>query len=184
MFDTLTQDLQENILRFIPNHYITLFRLMCKTTRNMSNGRFIVFIQLPVYRRKNIYNPETNYKHWLSNQLNIPVNHEIIRFLNWRNSPYKLPHNHIHTSNDKWFNYIINNMRITKFHLINEPDTTLSTCDTKPIFKRKDTPFNNYKKWKKSQLRLEHSYPIPKVLLSVYKLEDGFNTKIYNESLP
>lgn len=179
MFSNLTHDLQEIILHYISNHHLTLFRLMCKTTRDMSNGRFIAFIQLPVYKHKDIYDPRVNYKYWFAVSNPLPKYSQRSRIL----YDIKTPHNISYTPNDEWFNYIINNMRISKFHLINKPDTTHSTSDTKPVFlgKKPHTPFNNYKQWKKNQLGLPHSYPI---WMNQWKLEDGFNPKIYNESLP
>ena len=188
MFASLIRDLQEIILKSIPNHYLTLFRLISKNTLDMSNRRFISFITLPVYDGKNIYDPETNYKYWRANQLNLPINISIIKInkLLFNDDVLRFYYsNSSYTPNDKWFNYIINNMRITKFHLINKSPIN-SICTIKPLFKGKKplSPLNNYKEWKKYTLGLSHSHPIRSNKLSTYKLQDGFNPKIYNESFP
>lgn len=180
MFSNLTHDLQEIILHYISNHYLKLFRLMCKTTRDMSNGRFIAFIQLPVYKHKDIYDPEVNYKYWFAvSTPALTLRGDILRYI-------KTPHNISYTPNDEWFNYIINNMRIPKFHLINKPDTTHSISDTKPVFlgKKPHTPLNNYKEWKKNQRGLPHSISLRRGEINKWTLEDGFDPRIYDESIP
>ena len=56
----------------------------------------------------------------------------------------------------------------------------------KPLYtgKKPETPLNNYKEWKKHTLGLPHSSSIKKSDMDSYKIQDNFDSKTYDDSLP
>lgn len=177
----LPQDLDEYIVQLIDIHYLTLFRLVSKDTLDISNRRFIHFITRPVYKGTMIYDPLTNYKYWKLNQLNLPSSQPFTK------KRHLIPHlkndeniedlNIPYTKNDKWFNYIINNMRVLKRHLIKN-----STHKQLYIGSSPNTSISNYKEWKKNQLGLDSYSSIKKNDLNTYRTQDNFKNTKYNKS--